>query len=276
MDGNDQQNQQNSGTIQVMPTVLGTANGQQIFLQPLQQTIGAANAQQQQIQVLPIQAIGQGGATTTAYTIVQPQVQPQPQIVQLPDGQTFIYQPMIPDTSQQPQIVNINGNFFQIPAQQPTQQTASIQSSPAQTTQNQPTQQVVMMTTPQTQTVQQIPKPETQATVTNIINASNNPSPPPSTSNSSPAPQAESEEEPLYVNAKQYKRILKRRAARAKLEAQGKIPKERPKYLYESRHRHAMNRVRGEGGRFGDASKKETSPNQQSSNQHLHHLIMHN
>lgn len=35
------------------------------------------------------------------------------------------------------------------------------------------------------------------------------------------------DEQPLYVNAKQYHRILKRRQARAKLEAQGKIPKER-------------------------------------------------
>lgn len=57
-------------------------------------------------------------------------------------------------------------------------------------------------------------------------------------------------EEPLYVNAKQYHRILKRRQARAKLEALGRIPKERQKYLYESRHRHALNRQRGSGGVF--------------------------
>jgi hypothetical protein len=35
------------------------------------------------------------------------------------------------------------------------------------------------------------------------------------------------EEEPLYVNAKQYHRILKRRQARAKLEAQQKALRER-------------------------------------------------
>jgi nuclear transcription factor Y, alpha len=185
-----EQNEQQQTSIQVMPTVLGTANGQQILLQSLQQTIGN-NGQQSAIQVIPIQALGQGGTI-----IVQ---QPQPQIVQLPDGQTFIYQPMIPETTAQPQIVNINGNFFQIPAQQPNPATATTQTTP----QAQPTQQpqVVMMANPPAQTqpvsAPQTQQNDTQNTVTSIINTTAT-SPPPQTS--SPAPQ-ESEEEPLYVNA---------------------------------------------------------------------------
>ncbi|KAI5309066.1 Transcriptional activator [Ascosphaera atra] len=74
-----------------------------------------------------------------------------------------------------------------------------------------------------------------------------------------PAPNFQKgEEHPLFVNAKQFHRILKRRYARQALERQfrdvaggdavtraGRRP-----YLHESRHKHAMRRPRGPGGRF--------------------------
>ncbi|CAL1538780.1 unnamed protein product [Lymnaea stagnalis] len=74
-------------------------------------------------------------------------------------------------------------------------------------------------------------------------------------------PTTDTGDEPLYVNAKQYHRILKRRQARAKLESEGKIPKERQKYLYESRHRHALNRMRGTGGIFVRGQETDTKAN---------------
>ncbi|KAK9497582.1 hypothetical protein O3M35_004281 [Rhynocoris fuscipes] len=235
--------------VQATGQVIQGSNGQQIVIHPVSQNAGQTvqlGTTAAQLQVVPIPAL----PNASGPVLLQPS---QAQLLQTADGQTFIYHPahvQIENTGQVPQatptLISLNGNLVSL---------APVNGANTSVPQNTVTQPQI----PAASTSSTNSQSQQQHNVVMMVNDRNSCSSSSSGSNQfTRLPTAEYlDEEPLYVNAKQYKRILKRRQARAKLEAEGRIPKLRQKYLHESRHKHAMNRIRGEGGRFHSGSIKK-------------------
>lgn len=81
-----------------------------------------------------------------------------------------------------------------------------------------------------------------------------------------PLMQSGDDSDVVYVNERQRDRILKRREQRAKQDAKlQQASGVRKPYLHESRHRHALNRVRGPAGRFEKKTGGQAAPRAASS-----------